>query len=140
MSFSRLQLPRGFTLPHLLNPAKRTLQAVLFSCVKKVIDDCKWRIKETIKYVGSAYSETPKPLLELCKLKRKKFVFYCVDRFSRNYLAGFDLASKFLKNKNELYFIIEKLKVTKDSGDEWETFCKYLKYAEAESQDRQTCR
>lgn len=101
--------------------------------IKKVTDDCKWNIKETIKYVGSAYNEIPKPLLELCKLKRKKFVFYCVDRFSRNYLAGFDLASKFLKNKNELYFIVEKLKVNKDSGDEWETFCKYLKYAEAES-------
>lgn len=102
--------------------------------IKKVTDDCKWRIKETIKYVGSAYSETPKPLLELCKLKRKKIVFYCVDRFSRNYLAGFNLASKFLKNKNELYFIVEKLKITKDSGDEWETFRKYLKYAENESQ------
>ncbi len=101
--------------------------------IREVTESLKWNIKETIKYVGSAYNETPEPLIRLSKLKNKKIVFYCVDRFSRNYLKGFALATEFLKNKNELYFIVEKLKVTRDAGDEWEAFCKYLTYAEAES-------
>lgn len=102
--------------------------------IQQVTNNLRWRIKETIKYVGSAYKKTPEPLLNLCQLKRQKFIFYSVDRFSRNFCAGLTLAKKFVKNKNELYFTSENLKITATSNKtEWAAFYRYLTDAEAES-------
>ncbi len=92
-------------------------------------------IKEVIKHIGSAYKETPKALLHLsATLKHKKIMFYCVDRFSRNYNQGLQLAMDFLKNQNVLYFVVENLLVQATVGAEWDKFCKLLADAETESQ------
>ncbi len=101
--------------------------------ILKVAEECKWEIKETIKYTGSAYKNIPEPLERLVKLKNKKILFYSVDRLSRNFDNGIDLAERFIEAGNELYFIVEKLRLVELRGPEWETFQKYLRYAEAES-------
>jgi DNA invertase Pin-like site-specific DNA recombinase len=101
--------------------------------IKSVLAQLNWNIRETIKCTGSAYNEVPARLNELSGLKGKKIVFYCVDRFSRNYTNGVILAKKFISNKNELYFVTEKLKLATSCGPEWETFCTYLRAAETES-------
>ena len=101
--------------------------------IKKFTNANNWNIKETIKHVGSAFADVPKPLQALVNLKRKKIVFYCVDRFSRNYLAGMELAKSILKNRNVLYFTVEKLEVSENEGQHWEQFLSHLKYAEMES-------
>ncbi len=92
-------------------------------------------IKEIIKYVGSAYKEVPDVLLQMSStLSGRKIIFYCVDRFSRNYNHGTQLAKDFLKNQNELYFVVENLLVSKTDNVEWDKFCKLLADAETESQ------
>lgn len=102
--------------------------------IKELAINKKINIKETIKYSGSAYNSIPEPLIRLAELKNKTIIFYSVDRFSRNYNYGIMMAKRFVKNKNRLYFVVEKLLVEFADSHEWNNFNNYLHYAQAESE------
>lgn len=101
--------------------------------IRKVVDVLGYTIKKVIKCVGSAYSQIPPSLKALASNVGSKIIFYSVDRFCRNVDNGLLLASDFIKNKNQLYFIREKLIVKSTTGQKWADLKRYLKYAEVES-------
>ena len=81
----------------------------------------------------SAYNSVP-PLLEvLLRKKNHRYIFYAVDRFSRNVKLGIENATLLLKNKCTLIFDREELTVTSSEGTQWDKLVEHLEQAEAES-------
>ena len=82
----------------------------------------------------SAYNSVP-PLLEvLLRKKNHRYIFYAVDRFSRNVKLGIENATLLVKNKCTLIFAREKLTVTSTEGPQWNKLVGHLRQSEAESQ------
>ena len=92
-----------------------------------------WKVGEIRKFVKSVYSNNVLTDKEIQLYKRKKIMFYAVDRFSRNFNGGISLAKKLLSNKNILLFVKEKIKLEKSSGTSWNKFIHNLMMAQKES-------
>lgn len=102
------------------------------SIMKKACDELKWSVGNVYKCVSSAYKKIPTYLPALSQIKNGKFVFYAVDRFSRDVEIGKKLAETFLKNKSQMYFVREKLLLNRNN---FQTFVKFLEHAEQESKN-----
>lgn len=102
------------------------------SILRKACDELKWPIGNVYKCVSSAYRKMATYLHALSQIKNGKFVFYAVDRFSRDVEIGKSLAKTFLKNGSQLYFVREKMLLNKNTFPE---FIQYLKHAEQESKN-----
>lgn len=87
---------------------------------------------QTVKCVGSAYKKDNPTLINFSLRKNCKFVFYAVDRFSRNFDKGSALAAEFLRNGNILHFVSDNLTLTGFNSD-WDRFLILLREAENES-------
>lgn len=102
------------------------------SIMKKACDELKWPVSNVYKCVSSAYKKMATYLSALSQIKNGKFMFYAVDRFSRDVKIGKELAKTFLKNGSQMYFVREKLLLNKSN---FPTFIKYLEFAEQESKN-----
>jgi hypothetical protein len=98
-----------------------------------IADQLGSKIHSVNKVVSSAYKQTPKGIDNYVNCKNDNFMFYSVDRFSRNLEIGKTTAMELIKNGNTLYFVRERIKLTNTNDDEWIKFIKYLEHAQLES-------
>jgi hypothetical protein len=101
----------------------------LISITKKL----NWKVGNITKYVKSVYKNNIFTDEEIRSYKRKKMLFYSVDRFSRNITNGTSITKKLLSKKNTLFFAKEKIRLEKSAGMSWNKFIHNLKLAQEES-------
>lgn len=109
-----------------------SLDAQLDEC-QKVCQANKLTKPLIVQEVSSAYESVPPSLQSAVGKRNYRFVFYAVDRFSRNVALGIELAKQIFKNHSVMIFLREKLLIEKADGSSWLTFVNLLTQAEAES-------
>jgi DNA invertase Pin-like site-specific DNA recombinase len=109
-----------------------SLDAQLDEC-QKVCQANKLAKPLIVQEVSSAYESVPPSLQSAVGKRNYRFVFYAVDRFSRNVALGIELAKQIFKNHSVMIFLREKLLIEKADGPSWLTFVNFLTQAEAES-------